>query len=67
MSMSKQEFSRLDASLEHAGAAGGVLHAPILGIEPGADRCFGPRFGLVAHHHGYLNMDDLRDPSFLIE
>src|SRR6202011_6158180 len=29
----------------------GVLHAPILGIEPGVDRCFGPRFGLVAHHH----------------
>ena len=38
-------------SLEHTGAAGGVLHAPILGIEPGVDRCFGPRFGLVAHHH----------------
>src|ERR1700720_2300598 len=29
----------------------GVLHAPILGIEPGVDRCFGPRFGLVAHHY----------------
>src|SRR6202040_1846345 len=22
-----------------------------LGIEPGVDRCFGPGFGLVAHHH----------------
>src|SRR5580693_7196612 len=38
-------------SLEHAGAAGRVLHAPILGIEPRVDRCFGPRFGLVAYHH----------------
>ena len=27
------------------------MHAPILGIEPGVDRCFRPRFGLVAYHH----------------